>query len=415
MSPDFWASVLGMVAFAVASFFFALAETALFALGNWRLRQLVERSPKEGAQVQKLLEHPRQLTATIVLVNSLCNGGLVILGLWTAYLNNWPIFRVIVGLLIFVLLFCEVIPKALAVRSPELWALRIARPLSAFVGAAGPIRSVAERGVHWLLSKAIPDSVQPHVAVTDEDYNELLELAYQEGTLGHAQKEIINEIVNLDQSTAGDVMLPRTQIHGVPATMNRDEMEEAARNFKHRRLVLYDEDQENVVGILNVRSLLLHPNAAVEDIMELPSFVPESMNLLKLYHSMQRQKRGVVIVLDEFGGTAGMLTMEDILEEIVGNLPREDEAADQEISQLGPNRWMVDAAYRLEDFDENHASVGEVEEVDTVGGLMMLLMDMVPEKGSSVEHNGLRFLALDVDERHVKQVLIEKTGGTVFR
>ena len=414
MSPEFWASLLGIVAFAVASFFFALAETALFALGTWRLKQLVERSPKKGAHVQALLTNPRELLATIVLVNTFCNGGLVVLGLWTAYLNEWPIFRVFVGLFVFVLLFCEVIPKALAVRGSEQWALRVARPLSAFVGAAGPIRSVAETVVNWVLGKAIPDSIRPHVAVTDEDYEELLELAYQEGTLGHAQKEIINEIVNLDQCSAGDVMLPRTQIDGLPITMSREEMEAAARRLKHRRLVLYDESLENVVGFLNVRALLLHPGASIEDIMELPSFVPESMNLLKLYHSLQKQKRGIAIVLDEYGGTTGLITMEDILEQMVGDLPREDEPKGTDLTLLGPNRWLVDAGYRIEDFEEVCPLIGEVEEVDTVGGLMMMLMDMVPEKGNSVEYKGLRLLALDASERHVKQVLIERIPNTAF-
>src|SRR5262249_7175509 len=143
-------------------------------------------------------------------------------------------------------------------------------------------------------------------------------LAYQQGTLAESEKEIILQIVSLDQRTAKEVMKPRSQMAAISDDLSIEEMIAAARRYKHRRLPIFDETPDTIVGILNTRALLLDPNVDLADAIEFPSFVPETMNLLQLLKSLQRQQRGLAIVLDEFGGTAGIVTMEDILEEMIG-------------------------------------------------------------------------------------------------
>src|SRR6185295_9319154 len=148
------------------------------------------------------------------------------------------------------------------------------------------------------------------------DYQELLEVAFQQGTLAASEKEIILQIINLDRRTAKDVMKPRSRMACIPDDLSIEEMIQAARKFRHRRLPMYDETPDTIVGILNTRALLLDPEVDLADAIEFPSFVPESMNLLQLLKSLQRQKRGMAIVMDEFGGTAGLVTTEDILGEM---------------------------------------------------------------------------------------------------
>ena len=147
-------------------------------------------------------------------------------------------------------------------------------------------------------------------------------MAYRQGTLAESEKEIILQIISLDQRMARDVMRPRAGMACISDDATVEEMIAAAKKFRHRRLPIYDETPDTIVGILNTRALLLDPQIDLADAIEFPSFVPETMNLLQLFHSLQKQQRGLAIVLDEFGGTAGIVTMEDILGELVGQNPR---------------------------------------------------------------------------------------------
>ena len=224
-----------------------------------------------------------------------------------------------------VLLGCEVFPKTLAVRQPERWALRVGWLLFIFQKISTPLYRAAQ----WLnaafLKKAASQAAAPP-ALTDAEYQELLDMAYRQGTLAESEKEIILQIISLDQRTARDVMRPRAGMACISDDATVEEMIAAAKKFKHRRLPIYDETPDTIVGILNTRALLLDPKIDLSEVIEFPSFVPETMNLLQLFQSLQKQHRGLAVVLDEFGGVAGLVTMEDILGELVGKI-RADRAA----------------------------------------------------------------------------------------
>ena len=174
-----------------------------------------------------------------------------------------------------------------------------------------------------ILKLAAPQFVRPPPALTDGEYHELLEMAYQQGTLAESEKEIILQIISLDQRMVRDVMRPRAGMACISDDATVEEMIAAAKKFKHRRLPIYDETPDTIVGILNTRALLLDPKIDLADAIEFPSFVPETMNLLQLFQSLQKQQRGLAVVLDEFGGTAGIVTMEDILGQLVGKIRAE--------------------------------------------------------------------------------------------
>lgn len=400
---------LGVLGFAAASFFFALAETALFSLGKWRARQLAERSPGLGGSVAALLHEPQDLLATIVLGNTLANTGLIALVLWMGLGGTGVhLGLTLAGAFLLILLGCEVVPKTLAVRMPEFWALRLAGPMTFLVRLSRPLRRVAQGANEGLLRRLIPKSIQPQATLTDADYHELIELAFQQGTLAASEKEIILQIIQLDRRTAKDVMRPRARMASIPDNLRVEEMVAAARKFGHERLPLYDESPDTIVGILNCRALLLEPNGDLADAIEFPSFVPESMNLLQLLSALQRQRRGLAIVMDEFGSTAGLVTMEDIIEAIVGEIRREGEAPGFVMEQIGPGRWRVNGTMRVEDFRREYPELGEVAGVDTVGGLLVALREVVPQTGESVVFGGVRLTAQVADERRVREVLVER-------
>ena len=400
---------LGVLGFAAASFFFALAETALFSLGKWRARQLAPQTPGPGSSVAALLKEPQDLLATIVLGNTLANTGLVTLALWmTLDVKGAHLGLTLVGAFLLILLGCEVVPKTLAVRMPEAWALRVAGPMVFLVRVLRPLRQVAQRGNEALLRVLIPKAIQPQPALTDADYKELIELAFQQGTLAASEKEIILQIIQLDSRTAKDVMRPRSRMAAIPDDLPVEEMVAAARKFGHDRLPLYDESPDTIVGILNCRALLLEPNGDLADVIEFPSFVPESMNLLQLLSALQRQRRGLAIVLDEFGSAAGLVTMEDIIEAIVGEIRGEGEAPGFVMEQLDSSRWRVNGTMRVEDFRREYPELGDMPGVDTMGGLLVALKEVVPQAGESVVFGGVRLTAHAADERRVREVLVER-------
>lgn len=396
-----------MLVSAAASLFFALAETALFSLGKLQLRQLNQADSGRAAVVGRLLARPQDLLATMVFGNTFAMAGMLGFGLWMTFSGRWPLAVTVAGMFVVLVFFCEVLPKTLAVRRPDRWSLRVAVPLSFFHAATLPLRLVAQTMNAAILRLVIPGGVKPQPVLTDADYQELLELAFQQGALDASEKEIILQIISLDRHTVRDVMKPRSTISCIPDDLSIEEMIIAARRYRHRRLPIYDETPDTIVGVLNTRALLLEPGVDLAEVIEFPSFVPQSMNLLQLLKSLQRQQRGMAIVLDEFGGTAGLVTIEDILEEVVGRMRRHSEAGVR-VVKLDEKRWRVSGATRLDDFRREYPELGDVAGIETMGGLLVRLVEAVPAPGESAVFRGLRLTAHVTDERRVRELLVER-------
>jgi putative hemolysin len=401
-------AVAAILIFAGASFFFALAETALFSLGKWQVAQLAEKNPRAGKVVAQLLEHPQDLLATLALGNTFANAAMLAVALRLVFNAHWTLaLMTMVALLALTLLGCEVFPKTLAVRQPERWALRVSWPLLFFQKATMPLH----RAARWL-NVAILKRTAPQMAatpvLTDAEYHELLEMAYQQGTLAESEKEIILQIISLDRRAARDVMQPRAGMAAISDDAAVGEMIAAAKKFKHRRLPIYDETPDTIVGILNTRALLLDPKIDLADAIEFPSFVPETMNLLQLFQSLQKQQRGLAMVLDEFGGTAGLVTMEDILGKLVGKIHVAAQSEGFVMEKISPDRWRVNGTMRLDDFRREFPALGDVPEVETMGGLLTHLRGVVPEAGEWAAFRSLKLTAHVVDERRVRELMVQK-------
>ena len=394
--------------FAGASFFFALAETAFFSLGQWQVRQMAERHPRAGKIVAQLLERPQDLLATLALGNTFANAAMLAVALRMVFDAHWALALTVITLLIFVLIGCEVLPKTLAVRRPERWALRVGWLLLLFQKASTPLYRLAQRLNSVFLKKSATQAAALPPALSDSEYQELLDMAYRQGTLAESEKEIILQIISLDQRMARDVMRPRAVMACVSDDATVEEMAAAAKKFKHRRLPIYDETPDTIVGILNTRALLLDPKIDLVEVIEFPSFVPETMNLLQLFQSLQKQHRGLAVVLDEFGGVAGLVTMEDILGELVGRIRAPSPSEGFVMETLSPGRWRVNGTMRLDDFRREFPALGEVDEVETMGGLLTHLLGVVPVAGASASFQDLKFTAQVVDDRRVRELLVER-------
>jgi len=398
--------IVAIMVFAGASFFFALAETALFSLSQWQVKQFAEKS---GAAkiVYQLLERPQDLQATLTLGNTFANAAILAAALRMVFDAQWGFALTMLALAAIVLLVGEVLPKTLAVRQPERWALRVAWPLLIFRRVTKPFYSAAQWTNAAILKQAAATAAPP-AAVTEAEYQELLELAWQQGTLEESEREIILQIISLDRRTARDVMRPRAGMACVSDDATVEEMLAVARKYKHRRLPIYDETPDTIVGILNTRALLLDPKMDLSEVIDFPSFVPESMNLLQLFRALQKQQRGLAIVLDEFGGAAGLVTMEDILGGIVGKIRVATEPQGFVLEKTSPGHWRVNGTMRLEDFRREFPALPDSAEVETMGGLLTHLLGVVPDAGATATFAGLKLTAHAVDERRVRELLVQQ-------
>jgi CBS domain containing-hemolysin-like protein len=401
-------AMMAILIFAGASFFFALAETALFSLGKWQAQQLAERHPVRGKIVARLLERPQDLLATLALGNTFANAATLAVALRMVFDAGWALALTMIALLALTLMVCEVFPKTLAVRKPERWALRVGWLLLIFQKICTPLYRAAQGLNSIFLKKSFQQSAATAPPLTDAEYQELLDMAYRQGTLAESEKEIILQIISLDRRTARDVMRPRTGMACISDELTVDEMISAAKKFKHRRLPIYDETPDTIVGILNTRALLLDPKIDLSEVIEFPSFVPETMNLLQLFQSLQKQHRGLAIVLDEFAGVAGVVTMEDILGELVGKIRTAAQTEGFVMEKISPGRWRVNGSMRLDDFRREYPALGGAAEVETMGGLLTHMLGVVPEAGASASFHDLKFTAQIVDERRVLELLVQR-------
>jgi putative hemolysin len=401
-----------LLIFTGIGFFLALAETALLTLGKWRLRQITAHQPERGVFIRKLLAEPHDLLATMTFLNTVAHAAIIA----TALAISWKLDQqhfIFVALLLAagLLLFCEVVPKTLAMRRPQSWAPRVARPLLWLVWFTRPVRFVAQ-WVNNQLLRLVPKSVKPMPELSDEEYSELIELGWQSGTLGISEKEIILNIMRLDRRPVADLMRPRSQMACIPHNLELPELMAAARKQQHRRLPMYDESPDTIVGILNAPRLLADPAVDMVEVIDFPSFVPEEMNLLELLKSFQRYQHSMAIVLDEFGSTVGLVTLEDILNDVVGGLRREGGADEFVMEETGPGQWRLSGNVWLEDFRREYPQLLRAEGVDTIGGLVASQMDVIPPVDTEVIYSGLKLKVTQADGRRVLEVQAQRIGRT---
>ncbi len=398
--------------FALANFFFALAETAMFSLSRSNIRRMAASNDAAGKKVATLLKDPEDLLASVSLANTFTGASMLTIALVMAWEGQWPLLQTIAAIFLISLLVCEVIPKTLASRDPEYWSLRTAPTLGILVKVSAPLRDIALRVTERSLTKLVPKRWQPEKGLTDEEYEDLINLAYKSGTLDETERDTIIELIQLDHRNVKEVATHRSQMMSVSDDMSDEEIRKAARESKHRRLPVYHEVEDNIVGIIDARRLLLHPEQSSDLAIDaLPYKVPETADLMQTLNTLQGSRRGMAIVIDEYGGTEGVITVEDILEEIVGNISNEGEVEESEITHKGKNQWRVMGTMKLHELEDVCPEISEAPEVETIGGLVLSLSEIVPEPGFTAQYNGVQLTALTVDTSRVIEVLVQRKGA----
>lgn len=392
-----------------ASAFFSGMETALFSITRLHLRRWRERDAKTAEEFEKIMENPRAVLSVLLLTDTLINIPLIVFSLAFAHSVSAPLPNWVKTLLLFTLivLVCDLLPKVLALADPFRFSKSAIRILRTLLPVLGPLSLV----LHQLAEKVVnriataKPEVQEHL--DDEELMTLIELSAEEGQLRDDEREMIQEIIKLGNKTVGDCMTPRVDAFTIPDNLSIDEAIHQLRVNRHKRVPVYGETPDEILGVLDVKSFLLNPTEHYTERLEPPSFVPETMCALDLVRAFLTHPQQLAIVVDEYGGTEGLITFNDIVDEILGDTaPRGDE--ELYIEAAGDGKWLASGSARVDDLSELLEVELSPEGVDTVGGLIFTHLGYLPKPGTRVEIPPLKFEIRKSSRKRILEVLVER-------
>jgi putative hemolysin len=395
---------------------FSGTETALFSLSKLQLRRLRQEHPRQGQLISELLEHPQRLLSTILFGNTLVNIAAAIVGhdMLTRVAPAHADWLAVPVMTLVLLLFGEVTPKALVIRRPEFFALHAARPARLVVALTRPVRAVFEDISAWLVQRIerLPYFAGRKVRtamLTADEYRTLLGVSERAGIVRREERDMVNKILALERKQVKEIMTPRVDMQCIEDNLTREQMTAACRRIKHRRVPIIHETPDTVEGILNVKDFLIDPSRELDEVVELPNFVPETMGVGKLLKSFRKQEHPVAIVVDEYGGTQGMVTLEDILEEIVGEIEDEFDASEVLVQRIDDRHFLINGKTPLALVNEQCGLALQSADVETIAGWMIAQFGSLPKEGDQVRADNVRVTARKVTKNRVRELLLEVT------
>ncbi len=411
---------LAFVLFLLLSAFFSGSEVALFSLERAHLEELKQRNDGVSKLVLRLLEQPRHLLVSILILNTLSNVAAAILAamltMQAAVAFDWSptaVLLVEMVLLTFILLIVsEITPKMIAARDPVTVSRRIARPLRFFIGLIYPV-AIALTELTTMLHRFIKPRKQ---ALSPEDLKIMADMGHAHGSLEEEERELIYSIVEFGETTVKEVMVSRMDIVAIPTNATLSEAIRIIRESGHSRFPLYEDHLDNILGIVYAKDLLPYltqpkPPERVDwrRIARPAMFVPMNMKLIDLLRQFQVRRTHIAIVVDEYGGTAGLVTLEDVLEEIVGEIRDEyDEREKPLYEKIDDYTYRFDARINLDDMAEILGIELDTEQFDfeTLGGLIFHLVGDIPEVGTEVTYGPLRLRVESIQNHRIGNVLV---------
>lgn len=399
---------IALVLLFFCSAFFSSAETALFSLNPMQINRMLKRRPRAAMLIQHMLDTPTQLLSTILIGNTLVNVAASGLGyvITLHLLDSYAEIVSIISMTFLLLLIGEVAPKRLAMVHSERLAVMYSPALNALIFIMTPLRALLERVV-GLIGKDLQPADR---TLTEDEFLSVVEAGEEAGVLDEEERTMVDGIVRMEEIQACDIMTPRVDLIGIDLEDSPEEHESIARSVTFRYLPIYRETMDQVEGFLDVLKYLLSDDKDIGKASIPPLFVPETAPLDTLLMMFQRERRNVAFVADEYGGTAGLITRGDILEEIVEDVENEYGEEQLDLQQIGINRWLIDGSTSLEDVNYELDLELEAEGADRIGGWIMAQAEKMPHAGDVVEAQGCRAQVQRVRKRRIMLVFLEKTA-----
>ena len=418
-------SILAFCLLLLLSAFFSGSETAFFSLSRLRLKELEEDGHSSARRIVALMGKSQRLLITVLIGNTLVNTGAATLAALLAHdLGSrgvvplrWALAGEVLMVTLILLIFAEVTPKVFAIRNGESWARMAALPLQFFQWVLLPLVWPVEQ-----LTRVLQRHMHGHESLhlSHEELRTLVEVGEDEGVLEEDEKRMIHQIMEFGETTVKEVMVPRIDMACLPHDSSVDEAIEVIRSEGHSRVPIYRERVDNVVGILYAKDLLHALQGsqrahALDQLARLPYFVPEGKKIEELLHEFQTGRIHMAIVVDEYGGTAGLVTLEDILEEIVGEIQDEFDSEAPLHRQATDGSWIIDSSLSPEEANEllGEEILPTEEDYETLGGFIYKLAGEVPKASMSFDHLGWRFTVMTMKRHRIGLVKAKRQGVTL--
>jgi putative hemolysin len=403
----------GIAALIFVSALFSGLETALFSLRPHQLRRLEQNHPALTDFVRLFRDKPRRVFNVLLLGDGLVKVPLVVLCLFLLWrgplagrLTQW-----LAAILIFaiVVLLCDLIPKLIALAAPYRLSTIGVFTLQSLVPLLDRVGRTLERVSTVIVDLLTPLSLRTRARLSDDELETLVEMGEEEGTLHEAEGEMIQEIIKMGDKTAKDCMTPRVDAFALADDLTNEDAIAQLKEKRYRRVPVYADTPDNIVGIIDVKIFLLDPSEHYTEMLLAPSFVPETMRALDLLKLFLTHPQSLAIVVDEFGGTEGIITMSDIVEEILSDAAPARGDVDLYIEPLENGKFLVSGHARLDDLREHLGFELEADGIDTIGGLVFNQLGYLPQAGARIELPRLAVIVRRTSRKRIKELLLEKT------
>ena len=407
MNPSMWLLVVMLFVCVALSAFFSASETAYSALNRVRLKNMAADGRRGARKALELSDHYDQLLTTILIGNNVVNIAATAMAtvLFTGLMGDMGPTLSTVVMTLLVLIFGEVSPKTLAKERPERFAMAVARPLA--------VLRVILRPLDWcfsllrrLLARMFkPEEDESHI---EDELMTMVDEAQHEGDMDVHEGELIRSAIEFNDQDAQSILTPRVDVTAIEDTATMEEAADLFRESGYSRLPVYHEDMDHVVGILHEKDFYIRQHAGCNDIcqiMQPPVWAPSTLKISKLLKLFQSTKTHLVILLDEFGGTEGLVTMEDVLEELVGEIYDEHDDVSEELVPQEDGSLVADGSMQLSDLLER-LGVEDDFEADTVGGWAAEVLGCIPHPGDTFDAAGLHGQVTEMDKRRVTRLRV---------
>lgn len=412
MDPSAAIQIIVLIILLLFSAFFSSAETSLTTINKIKMRSLAEEGDKKAKMVIKLTDDSSKMLSTILVGNNIVNLSASSLTTAIAYNLGGSAVAIATGIItVLILIFGEITPKTVATAKAEKLALAYAYPIRFIMIVLTPVSVVINALSRVFLFMLRVDPNAKLDTMTENELRTIVDVSHEDGVIEEEEKEMIYNVFDLGDAKAKDVMVPRVNVTFADVESSYTELLDIFREDKFTRLPVYEETTDNVIGTINMKDLLLFDSKKefhIRDILREAYFTHEHKSISELLVEMRQASLNIAIVLDEYGETAGLITLEDILEEIVGEIHDEyDENEEEYFKEINEFEFIVEGSMNLDDINDRIDINLESEDYDSLGGYIIEHLDRLPdEKDEIVIENGVRMVVDSLDKNRIEKVHI---------
>ena len=402
-----------LVVLLLGSGFFSASETSLMSLSKIRIRYMEEEGVKGAKLVSSLIEKSSDLLSSILVGNNVVNiaATSVSTSLFINIFGDGGVAIATAVMTVLVLIFGEITPKTIAANSPEKIAVIVSKPISIIMKITKPIVWVFNllTGIIFKIMGIENDGVKPFI--TEEELKAMVNVSHEEGVLEIEEREIINNVFQFGDMQAKEAMIQRLDMIAVNIEDSYDEIIELFKSEKLSRLPVYQESIDDIVGILNIKDIIFLSDEEIQN-FNIKNYVREAFftyefkKITQLLEEMKKEKSQMAIVVDEYGGTAGLLTIEDLVEVIVGDIDDEYDEEEEEIVKVSDNEYLVEGSTKISDVNEQIGINFESDEFDSIGGFIIGYLKRIPEENELIEVGNVKFSVESIDKNRINKIRI---------